>query len=257
MSNFIFAIEGLDGCGKETQSKLISESLTELGIKNKVVSFPNYDSETGKYITSFLHGEFILPKAGVFPLYSLDRYFSYIKNWKNDYEEGTVIICDRYVYSNIIYQCSHLYDLDDFELLRDNILHYEHEILTLPRPTATYFLKTQNLDILANNMLKRYVGQEDKKDIYEKDMKLLSDCMYAANRLEKSEHNFYCLDCATQTEMYDREYIRNNILASILTFIATDEDSNYDESKLETLFLHRDEIARHCSEKWWNDYAGR
>ena len=257
MSNFLFAIEGLDGCGKETQSKLLSEKLTSLGIKNKVVSFPNYNSETGKYITSFLHGDFTLPKGAVFPLYSLDRYFSYINDWKTDYDEGIVIICDRYVYSNVIYQCSHLNDLDDFELLRDFILHYEYGILGLPTPTTTYFLYAENLDLLADNMSKRYVGDESKKDIYEKDFSMLKSCMQSAKRLEFSERDFYHIPCATQKEMYPKEFISNTILENVLSYLTYNNIYGFKEKRLSELLQFHSDLKEQVRKEWEDKYAGR
>lgn len=225
----LIAIEGLDGCGKETQCNLLSQRLTNLGFKNRVVSFPNYTSKTGEQITSYLHGDFELPVGAIFPLYSLDRYFSYTNDWKTNYNNSEIIICDRYVDSNIIYQVAQEEDYSKKNMLKHSIYFYEYNILGLPQPDLTYFLTVKNLDILTENMKKRYLGDDSKQDIYERNTKLLRRCDIVAQEIEDevkyknkvfiNTQHFSRFVCSTDTEMLPIREINDRLLMRILSYI--------------------------------------
>ena len=96
----IIVIEGLDGSGKATQSKLLMEKLSEI-FKVKRLSFPDYESDGSAPVRMYLNGEFGDDPACVNPFaaasfYAVDRVASYLKSWKQDYEEGTLFVLDRY-----------------------------------------------------------------------------------------------------------------------------------------------------------------
>ena len=102
----LVVIEGLDGCGKSTQLELLKEAFPTA----KVISFPDYESQTGKLIKSFLAGDIAANRYAAACFYATDRYNSFMKNWQHIYHEGTPIICGRYTTSNMIYQGASLID---------------------------------------------------------------------------------------------------------------------------------------------------
>ena len=78
----LIAIDGLDGSGKETQSKRLAKHLTEKGKKVRLLSFPTYDGKGSTFVDMYLKGE--LGKnpedtnayaASVF--FTMDRYYSF------------------------------------------------------------------------------------------------------------------------------------------------------------------------------------
>ena len=107
----IIVLEGLDGCGKSTQLNILFNNLQSAG-KTRLISFPNYESSTGRVVSEYLQGTIPCEgAAGAYAasgFYASDRYASYVTDWKNDYENGSVIVSGRYTTSNAIYQMTKL-----------------------------------------------------------------------------------------------------------------------------------------------------
>ncbi len=167
----IIVIEGLDGTGKHTQSELLYKKLCSEYDKVKLISFPNYNSESSYFINKYLHGEIDKDPNKVNPyaasmFYTIDRYISYIKDFKKYYDEGYIIICDRYVSSNAIYQLSKFdTDIEKNKYL-DWLIQTEFYNIGLPMPDLTIYL---SLDTIASDKLlnKRYNGNDGMRDIHE------------------------------------------------------------------------------------------
>ena len=105
----LIIIEGLDGCGKSTQTQLLENFFKDSNVDYKKIKLPDYDSPSSTLVKMYLAGEFgknasdvNAYAAGSF--YAVDRFASYVLNWKKDYDNGTVILADRYATSNSIYQ---------------------------------------------------------------------------------------------------------------------------------------------------------
>ena len=137
-------LEGLDGAGKSTQIKKLREMFAERGIESEYVHFPRFDAPIyGDLIARFLRGELgsvdqVDPYI-VALLYAGDRadMAPQIRKWQ---EEGKVVIVDRYVYSNIGYQCAKIADKEARMRLNEWILNLEYEVNKIPRPNVSLFL---------------------------------------------------------------------------------------------------------------------
>lgn len=104
----LIIIEGLDGSGKSTQVELLQKYFENEGINYRKIKLPDYDSPSSTLVNMYLAGEFGKSAddvnayaAGAF--YAVDRFASYKLNWGKDYENGTLILADRYATSNSIY----------------------------------------------------------------------------------------------------------------------------------------------------------
>ncbi len=135
-------LEGLDGAGKSTQIKLLRDMFSKMGVESEYLHFPRFDAPLyGELIAKFLRGELGALDAVnpylVALLYAGDRESasSIINNWLS---EGKVVIVDRYVYSNIAYQCAKVEG--DFSSLRDWILDMEYSHFKIPKPNISLFL---------------------------------------------------------------------------------------------------------------------
>lgn len=105
----LIILEGGDGSGKATQTKLLVERLTKEGHAVKSVSFPNYDSGAAMPIKMYLAGEFGKNVHDVNPyvassMYAIDRFASFRTDWEQFYKNGGIIIADRYTTSNMVHQ---------------------------------------------------------------------------------------------------------------------------------------------------------
>ncbi|MEG1993414.1 MAG: thymidylate kinase, partial [Oscillospiraceae bacterium] len=99
MSGKFIVIEGLDGSGKATQTALLFDSIDKSGEKIKQISFPNYADPSSSLVKMYLRGDFGKNSSdtncyAASSFYSVDRYASYHKYWKDDYEKGTIILAD-------------------------------------------------------------------------------------------------------------------------------------------------------------------
>ncbi|MFI3314274.1 MAG: dTMP kinase [Rikenellaceae bacterium] len=137
-------IEGLDGAGKSTQVRLLQEALKERGIESEFLHFPRFDSPFyGELIARFLRGDFggldqVDPYL-VATLYAGDRMnaSAQIQSWLN---QGKCVITDRYVYSNIAYQCAKIESEQERERLREWIFDLEYENNKIVVPDVSLFL---------------------------------------------------------------------------------------------------------------------
>lgn len=136
-------IEGLDGAGKSTQVKLLRDRLTQQGIKSEYLHFPRYTSPYfGDMIARYLRGDLggidSVDPYIVAMLYAGDRLDAskMIKEWLS---EGKFVIVDRYVYSNIAYQCAKL-PSEKRDTLREWIFGLEYDHNNIVKPDLSLFL---------------------------------------------------------------------------------------------------------------------
>lgn len=137
-------IEGLDGAGKSTQVKMIREELKRRGIESEYLHFPRFDAPIfGNLVARFLRGELgdldsVNPYL-VALIYAGDRAdaSSLIQGW---IDEGKCVIIDRYVCSNIAYQCAKIEYKVERAALREWILDTEYEKYKIVRPDLSLFL---------------------------------------------------------------------------------------------------------------------
>lgn len=174
----LIVLEGLDGAGKSTQLKMVTSYFSSLGRKVDYLHFPRYTAPIyGELIAKYLRGDFgaidqVHPQL-VALLFAEDRRdaASLIRSWMN---QGRVVVLDRYVYSNIAFQCAKLPDKQQADALRDWILELEYEHYGIPRPTLNLFLDVPIGFVDAKLHSARKGGDrsylEGKSDIHEADI---------------------------------------------------------------------------------------
>ena len=111
MAGKLIVLEGTDGCGKSTQFARLREHLEERGVAFQCLKFPQYEEESSALIRMYLGGEFGSHPGDVngyaaSAFYAVDRYASYKKVWGKWYQEGGLVLADRYTTSNAIHQAS-------------------------------------------------------------------------------------------------------------------------------------------------------
>ena len=140
----LIVLEGLDGAGKSTQVELVRRMFAQEGVESHFLHFPRFDAPVyGELIARFLRGELgAVDKVDpylVALLFAGDRAdaAAQLRCWL---DAGHAVVLDRYVYSNVGFQCVKLPAGDRQEELRRWILDLEFGYYGIPRPDVSLFL---------------------------------------------------------------------------------------------------------------------
>ncbi len=174
MKGIIISIEGTDGAGKHTQQQLLVSDLKELGYNVVDQSFPNYESDSSAPVKMYLAGEFgknanALDAYQASALYAVDRMCTYQKSLKEHYENGGILLFDRYVQSNFIHQCSKIDNMDEKMKFIEWEENLEYETLKLPRPDLIFFIEMPVEKSLELARARAEYKTGESKDIHEED----------------------------------------------------------------------------------------
>jgi len=173
-------LEGLDGTGKSTQINMLRDYYDKKSLSTHFVHFPRTDSESlvfGPMVARFLRGDYG-PNESVHPelvalMYAGDR-FNAAAELKAHLEAGTHIIADRYVFSNIGFQCAKLSDKGEREELMRRIFSMEYEYFKIPKPDISVFLHVP-IEFVEKQLSDNRSGEsrnylQGKSDIHEQSM---------------------------------------------------------------------------------------
>ncbi len=219
MNNKIIAVEGIDGSGKNTQSRLLVENLKKQGFEVEFLGFPCY-SETffGKEIGAYLNGDFgglddVHPKLASM-LYAGDRLE------KKPFIEqtiaaGKVLVIDRYVSSNIAHQGAKLAG-DERAALCDWLKALEHEVYGLPKPTLNILLSmdvTSSTSLVLKKDARDYTDK--KQDLHEADTSYMNKVAGVYEKLSQGD-DWYRVECIENEAIRSVESIADEILKQAL-----------------------------------------
>ena len=197
-------VEGLDGAGKSTQIKLLRQLFASRGIESEYVHFPRFDSPVfGELIARFLRGE-LGSVESVDPyivalLFAGDRadMAPQIRAWQ---AEGKVVIVDRYVYSNIGYQCAKLATEEQRAKLKQWILDTEYGYYNIPRPDLSLFLDVP-FAFTAKSLTEQREGDDraylnGSKDIHESSLDLQQMVRNVYLEAAKTDEALQVINCS-------------------------------------------------------------
>lgn len=221
MKGRFWVIEGLDGCGKSTQLELLKEKLDRKGITHKYIHFPMLNQGIyGTLVAEFLRGEYG-PVEAVHPklvalLFANDRmeHIATINRWL---DEGYDVLADRYVYSNIAFQCAKLKDEEEKKRLKEWILDFEFNTNRLPRPDRCFFLNVP-FEAVQRSLTTKREGDDrnylnGKEDIHEQSLELQRNVYAEYLGLVKEQPDFCCIECAgSDGSFLSREAIHERIV---------------------------------------------
>lgn len=180
MNGKLIVFEGIDGCGKSAQYKLLCERLRAEGLEFENIVFPRYDKPSSALIRMYLNGEFGQNPEDVNPyaastFYAVDRFASYVTDWGKYYHSGGVILSDRYTTSNAVHQGSKL-PPEQLSRFFDWLYDLEYTRMGLPKPDLVIYL-----DVDIPTSLERMAHRQKKNgshaDIHEQDVGYLEKCL--------------------------------------------------------------------------------
>ncbi len=183
MKGKLIVFEGTDGSGKSTQFARLCQRVSQMGRPFEKLTFPQYAEPSSALIRMYLGGEFGSRPGDVNPyaasaFYAVDRYASLKKVWGEYYEQGGLILTDRYTTSNAVHQGAKCApeEREDFLRLLDD---FEHEKLGLPRPDLVLYLDVPTQATV--QLLRARESQTNTAaDIHEQDSAYLATCRACA-----------------------------------------------------------------------------
>lgn len=187
----LIVIDGLDGSGKGTQTRLLEKYLLDKNIEAKRIDFPRYNTVGCALVESYLNGDLGKDPAATNAFaaslfFGMDRYYSYRSEWGEFYQkENSVVLCDRYTTANAVHQLSKL-DKKEWDSYLEWLFDTEYVKMGLPRPDSVVYLEMP-VEVSAELIAKRSEKEGRKKDIHELDTSYLHTCrdaaMYAASKM--------------------------------------------------------------------------
>ena len=214
----LIVIEGTDGSGKSTQFRLLTERITAEGRPYEKLVFPQYKEESSALIRMYLGGEFGNKPSDVnayaaTAFFAVDRYASYKKVWGQWYENGGLVLSDRYTTSNAVHQASK----EPVEKQQDFLkwlYEFEYEKLGLPAPDLVIYLDVPT-DFTEKMMRSREAATNTSADIHEQDLEYLATC----RRTGKAAAKYYgwtVIDCVKDGRMRSIEDIHEEIYGHVM-----------------------------------------
>ena len=202
----LVVLEGLDGAGKSTQVKLLRNYLTDKYGDLEYIHFPRYDAPVyGDLISRFLRGDFGANEA-VHPqlvalLFAEDRHGA-APLMKKALADGKTVLLDRYVYSNIAYQCAKLKAPEEKEQLRDWIFNTEYGDFGLPVPDLNLFLDVP-IGFVEQSLSRHRAGAdrnylEGAQDIHEASIAFQKEVREMYLGETRRDPHFQRIDCADE-----------------------------------------------------------
>ncbi len=221
-------LEGVDGSGKSTQIAKLRQMLDKAGVANEYIHFPRFDAPFfGELIARFLRGELgsveqVDPYI-VAMLYAGDRHDAkrLIDGWL---AEGKVVICDRYVYSNIGYQCAKIADPEGRDRLAEWIFDLEYNHFAIPRPDVSLFLDVPFA--FTERKLQEVRTGDDRdylnggKDIHEQSLELQQMVRQVYLDAATKDENMHIIDCSEAEAMASPDVIFERVAAALTPYLS-------------------------------------
>ncbi len=213
----LIVIEGTDGSGKSTQFRLLTQRVEAEGLEFRKLVFPQYAEESSALIRMYLGGQFGDKPSDVnayaaSAFYAVDRYASYKKVWGEWYENGGLVLSDRYTTSNAVHQASKEPQETRGEFLRW-LYEFEYDKLGLPRPDLTIYLDVPT-EYTEQLMRSREAATGTSADIHEQDLEYLSTCR-RMGRTAAEFYNWTVIECVRDGAMRTIEDIHEEIYSHV------------------------------------------
>ncbi len=209
----LIVIEGTDGSGKSTQFRMMSQHLEQDNIPFKHLVFPRYQEESSALIRMYLGGQFGKKPTDVnayaaSAFYAVDRFASYKMDWGQWYEDGGVVLSDRYTTSNAVHQASKVPE-GEREAYLGWLYDFEYAKMGLPKPDLVIYLDVPT-DFTEKLMRQREADTNTKADIHEQDMAYLATCRQTG-RAAAEYYGWQVISCVKDGAMRSIEDIHEEI----------------------------------------------
>lgn len=211
----LIVIDGTDGSGKATQTKLLLQTLQTEGYGAATTDFPQYGSKSAGPLEEYLNGKYgqVNPRAASI-FYAIDR-FDIAKTMQQWLNEGKVVVSNRYVTANAGHQGGKISDKAErikfFKWLDD----LEYGIFGVPKPDLNIILHVpaelaQKLVDKKQPAARKYANGK-KRDLHEADLKHLQNAESAYLEIAKLFPNTKLVECVENGQLLPPRQIHNKV----------------------------------------------
>jgi dTMP kinase len=220
VKGLFIVIEGTDGSGKATQANILMKRLKFDGYSIETADFPQYGKRCAVFVEDYLNGFFGTAKevgpyrASIF--FACDRYAAspQLKTWL---AEGKIIVCNRYVSSNMGHQAGKISDPVERVKYLEWLDDLEFNIFNIPRPDITIFLYVPSevgIDLIDQKDLRGYIKNGKKADMHESDRAHLKDAEQAYLEIAE-KFGWIRIDCVKNGKLLSKERIHELIMGEL------------------------------------------
>lgn len=218
----VIVIEGsVDGVGKSKQTELLYKKLINEGYNVTMHHFPTYDTYHGASVEKYLKGEYgnkeDLSPYFVNSLYAVDRAVVWNTKLKELYENGNIILLDRYTTSSLIYQSAYIDNIDEKKKFIKYVEDFEYNKIGIKEPDAVIFL-TAPFELATELRNKRKTNDGVSNDIHEKDTEFLRK-VYESATFIADYLSWNKIDCSKDNQLRTIEDIHEEVYKLVKTKI--------------------------------------
>ena len=206
-----------DGIGKSTQIKLLRDRLEKDG--NVIIGhhFPTYGTYHGAPVEKYLNGEIgtieELSPYFINSLYAVDRACAWYTKLKPLYEDGKILLFDRYTTSSLLYQAATIKDIEERKRFLDYVVDYEYNKLGIQKPDRVIFLHAP-FDMVTEMRKGRVDNDGIQNDLHERNIdymrEVYENAMFVAEYL-----SWDMIQCNDGDKMRSREDIHNEVYSLV------------------------------------------
>lgn len=218
----LIVMDGSDGSGKATQTRLLVKKFKKEGKKVRTLDFPQYENNFfGEFVGECLTGEYgdflALDPHITSIIYAADRFESSekLKKWLS---EGCIVILDRYVSANQIHQGGKIFDSSKRKKFLNWLDDMEYKVFKLPRPDKVIYLDVPvktSVRLIKQSQQKKQYQKEGKKDLVEQNIDYLENARRSALWLARENKNWTRIQCVKNDELQSIEKIHEKILGTL------------------------------------------
>ena len=217
MQGKLIIMEGIDGSGKSTQYEKLRARLAAEGRAFRSIVFPRYAEESSALIRAYLAGQFGDRPGDVNPyaastFFAVDRFASYKTDWGDYYQQGGLVLADRYTTSNACHQGSKLPPSERQQYL-DWLYDFEFRLMELPKPDLVIYLDI-DVEVSRRLMERRQSDTNTTADIHEKDLAYLDECL-AAGRYAAAHYGWTRIRCVDGGQLRSVEDIHEEVYRAV------------------------------------------
>ena len=217
MKGRLIVFEGTDGSGKATQTTMLCQRLEQEKIPYRKITFPRYGKPSAAMVEEYLQGKLGKKPSDVNAyaasmFYAMDRYASYKQDWGEFYNDGGLIVADRYTTSNAVHQASKLPEEERKEFL-DWLFDLEYRLLELPTPDLVFYLDMPT-EVTEKLMRRREKAEGSSADIHEQDAAYLRSCRDNARAIADA-CGWRLVNCALDDEPRTVEDIHGEVYTQV------------------------------------------